>query len=430
MDKTKKAGIALMLLAVLCLGAGFDPSEVFDQILTWEKPKAYPPPMLEGMDVNTLSKLLDAGNLQWYEPRPDPDKWESMVGLKIHASPEKVWEVITDYPALCRIMPLTYLECETEYRKGNEVKNNQKGQTTIVKFGYKYDIIDIVTEDPPYNLHVSTIEGLEDRELTMLLIPADNNTTTLFFMRYYLNVGALGYTMQVMMKAVPTMEPPTAMGANNYHARAYKNDAEKRVGYKALREPEKLDITNLDMATLRLIGEKGGGLMRETPEGEILEAITYAFIKAPPRRVWEVITDFEHYPQIFDGMEMVVEKREGNQVTVLQKPQSFKVLIFSFDKLELHSRYTLEPPHRLSYNTFEGLYEGSKGEYRILPIKNGTQTLLFHQAGINFDKDTSLTARIFKSGAFPMKNMLIMLGAQASVANVRAEAESREGQGH
>ena len=113
----------LLALAVFCSGATLNPDEEFRLILTWKKPNPYPPEWLEGMDVATLDTLLESGNLQWYEPRPDPDLWEAVVGMKIHASPEKVWEVITDYPALCEIMPQTYLACETEYKKGNEVKN-------------------------------------------------------------------------------------------------------------------------------------------------------------------------------------------------------------------------------------------------------------------------------------------------------------------
>jgi len=425
--RKKTCVLLLTLVAALSLGPAFDPEEIFKRILTWEKPVNYPPPMLEGMDVDTLSALLDSGNLQWYEPRPDPDKWETMVGLKVHAPPEVVWEVITDYPALCKIMPLTYLACETEYRKGNEVKNNQKGQTSIIKFAYKYDIIDIVTEDPPYNLHVSTIEGLEDRELTMLIIPTEDKNTSLFFMRYYLNMAALGYTMEAMLKVVPTMEPPTAVNANNYHSRAYKNEAEERVGYKAPLKPKPLDnISHLDLDTLRRIAKMGGGLIRETPQGEIIDALTFTFIDASPERVWEVLTDFEHYVEIFNDEYMKIESRDKNQLIVLEKKQPFSVLIFSLDRLELHARYTLEPPSKLSYYAIDGLYEGSYGDYRILPIENEKNTLLFHTSGFNFEKDTSLTARILKSGAFPMKNMFCVLGAQTSVANVRREAERRE----
>jgi uncharacterized protein YndB with AHSA1/START domain len=369
---------------------------------------------------------LRAGNLQWYEPRPDEDKWEAVVGMKVHAPPGKVWEVITDYPVLCEIMPLTYLACETEYRDGNTVKNNQKGQTTVLRFAYKYDIIDIVTEDPPYNHHVHTIEGLTDRELTIVLIPVDDNQATLMFMRYYLDMSVLGVSMQAVLAVMPMTEPPTAVGAANYHSRAYKNEAEKRVGYKARRKPLPLKTDGLDMPTLKWINDHGGGIIRETPEGEIIDALTWSVINAPPGRVYEVITDFENYEEIFSGSKCEIESRDDDHVIVFMETQTISLLIFSFG-YEIHARYDLDPPHHVSYVAIDGTYEGSHGDWRLQPINNGKKTLLFHIAGINLEKDNSLTARIAKSGAFPMENMMCVMGAQSSAAHVRAVAEEREG---
>lgn len=433
MNSRKRIIVVLLVAAAfLSLAAGLNPDEEFRLILTWKKPKKYPPPMLEGMKAETLSRLLESGNLQWYEPRPEPDKWEAVVGLKIHAPPQVVWEVITDYPALCRIMPDTYLACSTEWRKGKQVKNNQKGQTTVFKFAYKYDIIDLVTEDPPYHLHVNTIGGLEKRELDMVLIPEANNTVTLFFMRYNLNMAALGYSMQAVLEALPMVEPPTAAGAANYHSRAYKNEAERRAGYKPPREPKPLDpavLPALDLATLKRINDQGGGIIRETPSGKIIDALAFAFIKARPARVYEVLTDFEHYEQIFPGGTCKVESRKGNQVTVLQKTSSYSVLIFSFG-YELHARYTLDPPYHLSYLAIDGTYAGSHSDMRLLPIENGKQTLLFLSSGLNLANDSSLTARIIKSGAFPLENMLDMMGSQSVLARVRMEAERREAGGN
>jgi carbon monoxide dehydrogenase subunit G len=413
----------VMIFAVFSMGQ-LNPEEEFELILFWEKPDPYPPVWLDGMDKDTLSKLLDAGNLQWYEPRPDKDKWEAVVGMKVHAPHNKVWEVITDYPALCKILPLTYLACETEYRKGNEVKNNQKGQTTVLKFAYKYDIIDIVTEDPPFHHHVDTIEGLEKRQLDIILIPVDGGKNTMMFMRYYLNMAALGISMQAVMAVLPMTEPPTAVGAANYHSRAYKNEAEKRVGYKALAKPLPLDMTDLDLKTLKMIDERGGGIIRETLDGKTIDALSYKVINAKPETVWDVITDFDNYENIFTGSSCKVESKNGNEVILTQETSKFSVLIFSFG-YELHAKYTLDPPYHLSYKAIDGIYEGSHGEFNIVPIENGQKTLLFHSVGLNLEKDNGLTARIAKSGAFPLENMLNAMGAQSSLARIRMAAENK-----
>lgn len=49
----------LAVIALLFLGAEFDPYEQFSMILEWHKPKVCPRPMLEGMDIDTLNVLLD-----------------------------------------------------------------------------------------------------------------------------------------------------------------------------------------------------------------------------------------------------------------------------------------------------------------------------------------------------------------------------------
>lgn len=429
--KKSRAIPAIVAVAVLCLGASpneeFDPDRSFKMIMKWETPDTYPPPMLDGMDIPTLNILLDSGNLQWYEPRPEKDIWEGVVGMKIHAPAEAVWEVMVDYELQCEIMPDTFDHCETEYRKGNEVKNNYKIHTSVIMYSYKMDMIDIVKEDPPYHMHINTIEGgLIGRELDILLIPVDDNANTLFFMRYYASLRTVGTAIRIAVSFIPQVEPPTIVSAANYHTRAYRIEAEKRAGYKAPERPEPLEIENLDIKTLRLIDSMNGGLIRENPEGKVIDALTYTFIDAPPDRVWEVATDFERYEETFPGSECEVESRKGNEVIILQKTQAFSILIFEFG-YELHSKYILEPPDHLTYTTIDGTYQGSHGEFRLMPIENGTKTLAFGIGGVNIDNDTSIASRIAKSGAFPIENMINMLGAQSTLAHIKIEAERREG---
>jgi carbon monoxide dehydrogenase subunit G len=422
MARKKTLGkMLLILLVVVSVNAEIDPDQEFKLLMRWEKPAVYPRPMLEGMNIDTLSRLLDAGNLQWFEPRPDQDKWEGVVGMKIHAPAEVVWEVITDYPLQCKLIPNTFLACETEYRRGNEVKNNYKCQTTVIRYAYKFDMIDIVKENPPYALQIDTIEGgLKGRRLDYLLVPVEGGTQTLFFMRYWPSMASLGWSMQAVLKVMPQVEPPTSVGAANYHSRAYKNEAERRVGYQAPERPAPLDISNLDLATLRLITRWNGGLIRETPAGKILEALTFNFIDAPPERVWEVITDFDHYEQTFVGSKCKVESRQGNEVVVTQVTPSFSILIFTFG-YELHARYTLEPPYRLSYVAFEGKYQGTHGDLRLLPLEGGTKTLIVGTAGLNLDNDPGLTSRIAQSGEFPLENMIDMLLTQTTLSRANLD---------
>ena len=168
------------------------------------------------MEIETLSLLLDGGNLQWYQPRPVKDKWAGVTAMKIHAPPEVVWDVITDYEKQCEMMPETFLKCETEYRKGNEVKNNYQCRTSVLKFGYNFDMIDIVKEDPPYKMDINTIEGgLKYRELNILMVPGRGRTAHAFF-------HALLFTHGISWRFHANGPEDTAYGRTAYLSRRVK----------------------------------------------------------------------------------------------------------------------------------------------------------------------------------------------------------------
>jgi carbon monoxide dehydrogenase subunit G len=408
-------------------GRDFDPDEVFKIIMRWEKPDPYPPPMLEGMDIATLSIMLDSGNLQWYEPRPVEESWDGVVGMKVHAPADVVWEVMVDHELQCVIMSDTFDSCKTESRNGNEVRNVFKIHTSVFMYSYNMDMVDVVKEDPPYHMHIDTVEGqLTGRELNILLVPIENKAQTLLFIRYYGPLRGIGSAMRLVMAVIPQAEPPTSVGAAIYHARSYKNEAEKRVGYKAPRKPKSLKIENLDIRTLRLINDRNGGLIRETPEGKSIDALTYTFADAPPERVWEVATDFEHWTDTFPNSQSEILSIDGNTVVTRQKMTSYSVLVFDIG-FEMYNQYNLEPPHHLHYESIDGTYRGSGGDLRLMPLENGTRTLMFGTGSVNLEHDDGLVSRVAKTGAFPLENMLNLVGAQSLLAYIRVEAERREG---
>jgi uncharacterized protein YndB with AHSA1/START domain len=417
--------MALVLVAAAAAGSSFDMFEESDKIWDWTEPEVYPPPWFEGMDLDTLSVLLDSGNLQWYEPRPTPGEWDAVVGAKIHAPSELVWKVITDYEGQCRFMNRTFMECETEGRRKNRVKNNYVIKTTVLKFGTTFDMIDLVTEDPPYHQHILTIDGgLKGRELDLILKPIDRGKNTLFFMRYNAQMKSLGLATQAILAVVPMAEWPVTAASANYHLRAQKNEAERLAGYSPPRKPKPLDYHALDVNTLRALARYNAGLIRETPEGKTINGLSYSFINAPPQTVWEVLADLEHYNDVFTNQHTTVERREGNKVWVNQVTRSQSVLVFTFD-YEMHGIYTLEPTSHMSFLAVDGAYEGSTGDYYILSVEGGTSCVLFCAIGLNFEKDTALTTRIIRSGDYPFNTVMDLLAARSFLNSIKPEAESR-----
>jgi carbon monoxide dehydrogenase subunit G len=423
MKNTRKKLLVAVLAFVtfINLGADVDPDDEFSLILEWQKPKTYPQPILEGLDTDTLSVLLDSGNLHWFQPRPDKDNWDVVAGIKVMAPPEVVWDVVSDYELLCEMMPDTYVNCETKDGANNTATNKFAFLVSMIMFSFELDTTETAIANPPYNIEMKTIKGKPARKVEILLVPIDDNKHTLIFLRCYTDFGTAGVSVQLALKAMPMVEPQLSIAAANYANRAYKYEAEKRVGFKDPGEIKPLDIYNLDTDTLRKLDLGNAGLIHETKEGKIISALAYAFVDAPPEKVWGVLTDFDHYDDIF-STECKIKSKKDNQVTVDQETASFSALGMEFG-YNLHARYTIDGPDHLSYVAIDGTYVGSHGDFRILPLPGGDKCLLFGKGGINMENDKGIVARIAKSGAFPLENMVDMMQIQSTLAHVRVEAE-------
>ena len=70
--------LALFGLAVMSLGLHRDMIAEAESFFAWESPEVYPQPLPGDLDLETLSVLLDAGNLQWYLPRPEEGQWDAI----------------------------------------------------------------------------------------------------------------------------------------------------------------------------------------------------------------------------------------------------------------------------------------------------------------------------------------------------------------
>jgi uncharacterized protein YndB with AHSA1/START domain len=414
--------VAAVMGPLFLLGGTFDMFDEMNKIWRWSKPEPYPSNLAE-LDVNTLSVLLDSGNLQWYEPRPEEKKWDAVVGMKVHAPVETVWEVFTDPLLPCRIMDKTFKKCELEWEKENQAKVNYVLETRVLQFGSIFSMNDVITKDPPYHLHMSTVEGgLKGREVDVQLIPIEGGRAALVFMRYFAHMESLGLTIQTVLKVLPDSEWPVAAASANYHLREHKKEAERRAGYKPPAQPAALRYEALDVEALAWLDRYKAGLIRETYEGKDINGLAFAFIEAPPERVYALISDLEHYNDHFKNQVTEVEKREGNQVWVQQKITSQSVLIFTF-AYEMHALYTLDPPYHVSYRCMDGTYEGSTGDYQILPLEGGNRSILFAAIGINFERDQGLTARLIRSGDYPFNTVMNLLAARSYLNTFKPAAE-------
>lgn len=104
------------------------------------------------------------------------------------------------------------------------------------------------------------------------------------------------------------------------------------------------------------------------------EIITTAEIDAPPRAVWEVLTDFERYDEWNPTIDITGSPTEGDRIEMVltlpdRKPQAFRPKLLTVDEpTELRWQGRLFVP---------GLYDG---EHRFVlePLDDGERTRLTH----------------------------------------------------
>jgi carbon monoxide dehydrogenase subunit G len=390
-----------------------------------------PPPggkigIIDGLDLDTLEALAESGVIQYFQPRAEEGRWDVVVGMMIHAPADVVWEVATDHPALCGLLPDSFDSCKLVSKEGNVTTMDYRLHTSVLKFSFDLDIIDRIIEDPPYKWHIDTVEGsLKGRELDLLLIPRGDDRT-MAFLRYYGSMRSINVLVRMVLALIPDFESPVYASASTYHMRSYKNAAEKRAGYTPPKTYAPVDYSRLEAKTINRLCAWYGGLVRETKDGKTINAMAFTSMDAPQKLVWEVMTDFEHYDEYFPDSKTVVEKRDKHGLVMRQSVKSLDVYVFSFG-FDLHAQYAFEEPERMSWKTIDGLYKDSMGEFELVPYDNGQKTFVFATTGVYTKRDDSLTMKIVKSGEFPFESMVNLFFSRDVLTQFKKEVERRRG---
>jgi len=133
--------------------------------------------------------------------------------------------------------------------------------------------------------------------------------------------------------------------------------------------------------------EEGGVLRatparRESPDGLSESSTAASLVHRPPREVWAVLTDFEHWPDFMPLLrETRVERREGGKLWVTQK---FRVLFYPMRHTTV---YQLEPGDgRLAWRLDGDAphdIAASEGHWELIAVDGGEATLVRYEAKIS-----------------------------------------------
>ena len=177
------------------------------------------------------------------------------------------------------------------------------------------------------------------------------------------------------------------------------------------------DITAL--VPLLELGELS--LVESRKNGRLKQATVMGLIKAPPAKVWEVITDYKRYPQMIPSVaEIEILKKQGNDVVLeleIEVPGS---------NLEYNRHDRHFPPYRIEMWPEDDQGDITRGRWRweLVPHANGTQTILIYT--LYYDvAETSWILRQFLKETPTAEHGLNVATGQVSIRAFKQAAEKR-----
>ena len=129
----------------------------------------------------------------------------------------------------------------------------------------------------------------------------------------------------------------------------------------------------LDESTLKVLLNRGELILLEEENGKLKYITLAIIIDAPLDKVWQVITDFENYPDFIPGHKNCkIIKRHSNEITV-ESAVKFKFIGIG-STVRYTTKYRLQKPELIIFDTEKNR---ETGRYKLIPIDEGSRVVLF-----------------------------------------------------
>ncbi|MFH1810238.1 MAG: SRPBCC family protein [Pseudomonadota bacterium] len=125
----------------------------------------------------------------------------------------------------------------------------------------------------------------------------------------------------------------------------------------------------LRQGELVLVARQADGTLREVTAGVLVDA--------PVDRVWQTITDFEHYPS-FMPQNTEAKVLDGSPAGTVRVQQTVAMRVWRLPAIEVHYTlaHRLDPPTRVSFWQVDGELPGTRGRWEL--VAAGPRTLCFY----------------------------------------------------
>ena len=184
----------------------------------------------------------------------------------------------------------------------------------------------------------------------------------------------------------------------------------------------KKTVSKSDVAALVPLLDLGElSLVESYPNGRLKQATVIGLIKAPPAKVWAVITDYKRYPQMIPSVvEIEVISKKGDDLVLdmeIEVPGS---------NVEYKRHDRLFPPHRIEMwpEDDEGDITQGRWRWELVPHADGTQTILIYTLYYDVGESSWILRQFLKETPTAEHGLNVATG-QVSIRAFKKAAEKR-----
>ena len=162
-------------------------------------------------------------------------------------------------------------------------------------------------------------------------------------------------------------------------------------------------------------------LVESYPNGRLKQATVVGLVKAPPAKVWAVITDYKNYPKMIPSVvEIEVISKKGDDLVIEMEIE----VPGSNVEYKRHDRHF--PPKRIEMWPEDDEGDITRGRWRweLVPYADGTQTILIYTVYYDVGESSWILRQFLKETPTAEHGLNVATG-QVSIRAFKKAAEKR-----